>query len=547
MRERLSFAQNLANFLRLDMNSLRARKSNITLLLSLLLLASCGGGGSSGILGGVSANFTANSSPVFAILSTVPAGSCPSNGITVDTGVDTNRNGTLDPAEITGTQYVCSWTSVGNGFSSIATFTTEIAGANCAAGGKQVNVGLDVNANNLLDSVEITSSSYICNGTAGTAGSAWRDGNVAPANSLGIDGDYYLNTATGDIYLRLSGAYSIVANIMGATGTNGAIGPTGATGAAGTNGTNGAVGAAGSVWHTGSGVPSNSVGIEGDYYLNAATGDVYLKALGSYSLIANIMGATGTTGATGVNGTTGATGATGVAGTNGSVWHNGSGIPANSLGVEGDYYLNTVTGDVYLKALGSYSLIANIMGATGATGPTGATGAAGTNGATGATGAAGSNGTNGVDGAAGATGATGATGAGLSEYAYIYNLAAQTVAVEAPALLDSNGVMSTGITHTAGTSGITVINAGIYEIAFSLSGTEPNQFALFVDGVVVPSSVYGSGAGTQQTNGQVILALGANSVITLVNHSSAAAVGLASVIGGTAANVNASILIRKLN
>ena len=80
-----------------------------------------------------------------------------------------------------------------------------------------------------------------------------------------------------------------------------------------------------------------------------------------------------------------------------------------------------------------------------------------------------------------------------------------------------------------------------------MSGSEPNQFALFRNGAEVPGTVYGSGAGTQQNNGQVILTIAAGDVLTLRNHTSAAAVGLASVVGGTQANVNASIVIKKLN
>ncbi|ANB59667.1 BclA C-terminal domain-containing protein [Anoxybacteroides amylolyticum] len=135
---------------------------------------------------------------------------------------------------------------------------------------------------------------------------------------------------------------------------------------------------------------------------------------------------------------------------------------------------------------------------------------------------------------------------GLSEYGYIYNLTPQTVAIEADVLFDSNGILTPGITHIPGTAQIVVTTPGDYEVTFSVSGTEPNQFALFLNGVLVPGTVYGSGAGTQQNNGQAIIAMAANDVLTLRNHSSAAAVGLASVIGGTQANVNASIVLKKL-
>jgi hypothetical protein len=103
-----------------------------------------------------------------------------------------------------------------------------------------------------------------------------------------------------------------------------------------------------------------------------------------------------------------------------------------------------------------------------------------------------------------------------------------------------------GVTHAPGASAITITDAGTYAISFSVSGSEPNQFALFVNGAPDVSTVYGSGAGTQQNNGLSILVLAAGDVLTLVNHSSAAAVTLASVVGGTQANVSASVLIERL-
>ncbi len=155
----------------------------------------------------------------------------------------------------------------------------------------------------------------------------------------------------------------------------------------------------------------------------------------------------------------------------------------------------------------------------------------------------------GPTGPTGATGATGATGpaGGLAEFGYIFNEGAQVVAVEADVIFDSNGFLTPGITHAPGNAGITVVTAGTYAIDFFVSGVEPNQFAFFVNGAAVPSgSVYGSGAGTQQNNGQIILVLGAGDVLTLRNHSSAAAVTLQTLAGGTQTNVNASIIIEKL-
>ena len=81
---------------------------------------------------------------------------------------------------------------------------------------------------------------------------------------------------------------------------------------------------------------------------------------------------------------------------------------------------------------------------------------------------------------------------------------------------------------------------------FSVAGTEPNQFALFDNGVEVPGTLYASGAGTQQTIGQAIIAVAEGDVLSLRNHTSAAAVTLASPIGGTGNSVNASIVLERL-
>lgn len=68
-------------------------------------------------------------------------------------------------------------------------------------------------------------------------------------------------------------------------------------------------GGGGTTWRTGSGVPDNSVGANGDLYLRTSNGDVYQKSSGTYSVIANLTGPTGATGAAGATGATGADGA----------------------------------------------------------------------------------------------------------------------------------------------------------------------------------------------------------------------------------------------
>jgi BclA C-terminal domain len=135
---------------------------------------------------------------------------------------------------------------------------------------------------------------------------------------------------------------------------------------------------------------------------------------------------------------------------------------------------------------------------------------------------------------------------GNCAYGYIYNLAAGTVAIETTISFSDNGPLN-GVTHATGSDSIAVTNAGVYKIDFSVSGVEPNQFAIFINGAPLGSSVYGSGAGTQQNTGILIVSLAADDTITLVNHSSAAAVTLQTLAGGTQINVNAAIVITQLN
>lgn len=52
-------------------------------------------------------------------------------------------------------------------------------------------------------------------GTPGTPGSVWRNGSGVPSNSLGINGDYYVNDDNGDVYRKVSGAYVFEFNISG--------------------------------------------------------------------------------------------------------------------------------------------------------------------------------------------------------------------------------------------------------------------------------------------------------------------------------------------
>lgn len=66
-------------------------------------------------------------------------------------------------------------------------------------------------------------------------------------------------------------------------------------------------------------------------------------------LILNLRGPSGAVGAAGANGAAGSNG------TNGATWTSGTGVPADTLGSDGDFYLRTDTGDVYKKVAGTWA------------------------------------------------------------------------------------------------------------------------------------------------------------------------------------------------
>jgi len=72
------------------------------------------------------------------------------------------------------------------------------------------------------------------------------------------------------------------------------------------------------------------------------------------------------------------TGTVGADGADGSQIYVAAGTPSDVLGENGDFYLNSSSGDYYTKAAGTWgSIQGNLKGPTGATGATGAAGAAG--------------------------------------------------------------------------------------------------------------------------------------------------------------------------
>jgi len=628
-----------------------------------LLLTACGNssgvssGGSIALPNGASVS---NKSVAFSILSTVPVTFCPQGGVTVESGMDVNGNGVLDASEITNTQFICNGVAgvIGasgiNGLTALLSVTIEPPGANCATGGKKIISGLDTNGNGILDSDEITSSSYICNSATGAAGTSGAAGSTGVTGASGISGTNGLNTllvsiaepvgtncayggtkttsgldTNGNGILDSGEVTSTTYICNGADGTNGTAGTTGFkgdTGASGTNGTNGTNGfntlvaivaepAGAHCTHGGnkttSGLDANVNGILDPMEITSTTyicngASVAFLILNTVPVASCSPGGITVESGIDVNGNgvldpseitntqficNGVAGANGTSGTNGlttlvSVTIEPPGANCASGGKKVNSGLDANGNGVLDSAeITSSSYICN-----------GVTGAAGTSGATGSTGATGINGANGLntllvsiaepvgtnctyggtkatsgldingDGILqsgevtsttyicnGATGDTGASGTNaVSVYAEFYALMpgdnSATVAPGTDVQFPQNGPTSgTGIART-GTSTFALPNIGTYQVMFQVSVTEAGQLVLTLNGSELAYTVTGRATGTSEIVGiSLVTTTLANSQITVRNPlGNSTALTITPLAGGAKA-VSADVVITQLN
>ncbi|BDC34746.1 hypothetical protein Noda2021_07040 [Candidatus Dependentiae bacterium Noda2021] len=218
-------------------------------------------------------------------------------------------------------------------------------------------------------------------------------------------------------------------------------------------------------------------------------------------------------------------------------------------------------------------------GATGNTGPTGITGFTGNQGALGARGIQGATGDTGPQGATGLTGFTASTGAqgntgltgnasvgptgftgftattgvsGLSEgdgaFAFIYTTGATSITggsgvAEAGAVPFSTAYAITGIAYTPGSSALTILTSGIYEISYVITSPNASQFALYQNDTVIEASRYFIST-NQQLHGQTLVPLNAGDIITLRNETTPNIATPTTVnLVSNSGSVSASILI----
>jgi len=223
-------------------------------------------------------------------------------------------------------------------------------------------------------------------------------GTTLPQNTIGKNGDVFINTNAGSFAQKIFGTWSIVYTLPTASSiTDGTV-------------------------LYGLGAPGTSTGNNNDTYINTGTGIFYKKLAGAWSQVFSMQ--TGPQGPQGIAGTNGVNGANGFSVLSGNI------DPSNlSTGINGDFYINTTNYTLFgPKTAGAWGTGTSLIGDTGDKGdpgpaglkgdkgdagdigPSGATGPKGDKGDTGPAGSKGDKGDAGNTGPAGATGPKGDKG-----------------------------------------------------------------------------------------------------------------------------------------
>ncbi|MCD6496892.1 MAG: hypothetical protein J7M25_01125 [Deltaproteobacteria bacterium] len=137
----------------------------VYVLTTILLLASCGDKGNEGPAG------AGGPSSLIEIQDEDPGATCEAGGIRISWGVDIDDDGVLSENEVAGEKFVCNGSAADgqDGHNSLAEVSEEPAGTNCAQGGQRLDTGIDENDDGELQPDEINATSYVCDGV-GTDG-----------------------------------------------------------------------------------------------------------------------------------------------------------------------------------------------------------------------------------------------------------------------------------------------------------------------------------------------------------------------------------------
>ena len=168
---------------------------------------------------------------------------------------------------------------------------------------KQIGIHITVyydnnNSGSYDNGDEVISEEDIYDGLDGNNGRDGKDilsGTSDPTSEIGKEGDKYVNTTTGDIFIKKNGQWEREGNLKGPKGDNGKDGAAGETGAAGQNGQNGRDG---KDILSGTTDPTSETGKEGDKYVNTTTGDIFVKKNGQWEREGNLKGPKGDKGDT---------------------------------------------------------------------------------------------------------------------------------------------------------------------------------------------------------------------------------------------------------
>lgn len=184
----------------------------------------------------------------------------------------------------------------------------------------------------------------------------------------------------------------------------------------------------------------------------------------------------------------------------GARWYSGTSEPGTDLGNEGDYYLNTATGDISKKSGGMWNFAMNIVGDPGPTGPQGLQGPKGDKGDPGPVGQMGPQGTQGDAGPVGPQGPQGPKGdkgdpgtSGTGGWGSAYGVGSPLFAKNSDYAWNAVGPMQ-GMTINEAKKVFTVTEAGVYHVTYHLSVLRPMGFkrwasvALVVNGTVQAAS-----------------------------------------------------------
>jgi BclA-like protein/collagen triple helix repeat protein len=367
-------------------------------------------------------------------------------------------------------------------------------------------------------------------GPTGPTGATGATGPTGPIGATGATGDTGPIGPTGD-----TGPIGPIGPIgptgdtgpIGPTGDTGPIGPTGDTGPIGPTGDTGPIGATGDTGPIGPTGDTGPIGPTGDTGPIGPTGDTGpIGATGDTGPIGP-TGDTGPIGATGDTGPIGPTGDTGPIGPTGDTGPIGPTGDTGPIGPTGDTGPIGATGDTGpIGPTGDTGPIGPTgdtgpIGPTGDTGPIGPTGDTGPIGPTGDTGPIGPTGDTGPIGPTGDTGPTGTLN--ITTYGYVYELATvadATVVGGADVPFSNNGPLS-GVTHTAGTTTVTVPTTGTYKINYyvNLTAGVGSAIAIAVNGTVDASTNVTSLVAVGEISGTAMLSLTAGDVLTLRNNS----------------------------